>query len=392
MESTERNDFSNQHGHPSVPTLIVEPPATETISPRQSLRPTQPAISRNDFSGLTPSLSTSDSLRSRASSIRLRRQPSAQQLHHQYNAPGGLDGAADTEGRRRSFSEPQRPPWAASTDQGLARQDTFSSQMPEISEDHAEHHTDADGRTASEVLDSESQKQLGHHSRLRAATTATANAPRGFLRRLSSSRLSTSPEPPRSRHNMEEEYGSDAVDLLDVVDPEVSTLSTLTNVQNSLFIPDLGRFLNRRPTYDLSPYVTSGTPPPGEKAGGRSTAPSSISTRTEPVEPKPPVPPKSPVKPKQPRDLELETDSEPKLLTPEIEPQQRLGRTMSISSSMSESRYAVLPHGVTLVGWSDEDKELLNDHVRHMLHSKRSAFKRGMKGFGKYVRKRKFWG
>jgi hypothetical protein len=32
-------------------------------------------------------------------------------------------------------------------------------------------------------------------------------------------------------------------------------LGTLTNMQNSLFVPDLGRLVNRRPTYDLSKRV-----------------------------------------------------------------------------------------------------------------------------------------
>lgn len=59
----------------------------------------------------------------------------------------------------------------------------------------------------------------------------------------------------------------------------------------------------------------------------------------------------------------------------------------TISSTLTESRYAVMPHGERLHGWSDEEKEELNDLVRHMLHSKRAAFKRGMKGFGQYVRK-----
>src|SRR5436305_627254 len=34
-------------------------------------------------------------------------------------------------------------------------------------------------------------------------------------------------------------------------------MTTLTNVQNSLFIPDLGRFLNRRPTYELTRRPTN---------------------------------------------------------------------------------------------------------------------------------------
>lgn len=66
-----------------------------------------------------------------------------------------------------------------------------------------------------------------------------------------------------------------------------------------------------------------------------------------------------------------------------------LERTHSITSVMTESHYAVLPHGVSLEGWSEEDKEALDDHVRHMMHSKRSKFKYGMIAFGKYVQKRK---
>ena len=59
----------------------------------------------------------------------------------------------------------------------------------------------------------------------------------------------------------------------------------------------------------------------------------------------------------------------------------------TITSQLSESRYAVLPHGVTLDNWSQEDKDLLNDHVRHMMHSKREKFKRQMHAFKNYVKK-----
>lgn len=70
----------------------------------------------------------------------------------------------------------------------------------------------------------------------------------------------------------------------------------------------------------------------------------------------------------------------------------QIERTHSISSVVTDSHYAVLPHGFTLEGWSDEDKEALDDHVRHMMHSKRSKFKQRMVAFGKYVRKRKIDG
>ena len=64
-------------------------------------------------------------------------------------------------------------------------------------------------------------------------------------------------------------------------------------------------------------------------------------------------------------------------------------RTHSITSVMTDSHYAVLPHGIDLDDWTEEDKEALDDHVRHMLHSRRSKFKQRMKAFGKYVSKRK---
>jgi hypothetical protein len=65
-----------------------------------------------------------------------------------------------------------------------------------------------------------------------------------------------------------------------------------------------------------------------------------------------------------------------------------LTHSSTISSTLSESRYAVLPHGERLDGWTAEEKAELNDLVRHMLHSRREAFKRGMKGFKQYVKKR----
>jgi hypothetical protein len=40
---------------------------------------------------------------------------------------------------------------------------------------------------------------------------------------------------------------------------------------------------------------------------------------------------------------------------------------------------------VSLEGWSDEEIEELNDHVRHLLHSRREGFKRSWKGFKKYI-------
>ncbi|KAG9538197.1 hypothetical protein KCU97_g22935, partial [Aureobasidium melanogenum] len=79
----------------------------------------------------------------------------------------------------------------------------------------------------------------------------------------------------------------------------------------------------------------------------------------------------------------VETDAE------DVEMRPGIDRTFTIASQISdtEDHYAVLPHGLSLEGWSLAEKQELNDHVRHMLHSRRAAFKRGMKGFGQYVRR-----
>lgn len=63
----------------------------------------------------------------------------------------------------------------------------------------------------------------------------------------------------------------------------------------------------------------------------------------------------------------------------------------TITSALTghEPQFAVLPDNSDLEGWTVEDIRELNDHVRHMLHSRRSKFKRSMRGFGKYVSKRR---
>lgn len=142
--------------------------------------------------------------------------------------------------------------------------------------------------------------------------------------------------------------------LTDLPDPEVSTLSTLTNVQNSLFVPDLGSLLNRTPTYTLSPRgPESSDSDEGLEDAKRDTT----------------------------MDENLTRQREPSM--------QQIRAVRSLSSVLGEERYAVLPDGATLEGWTEEEIQELNDHVRHMLHSRRSKFKRAMKGFGQYVRKRK---
>jgi hypothetical protein len=90
----------------------------------------------------------------------------------------------------------------------------------------------------------------------------------------------------------------------------------------------------------------------------------------------------------EPGSLEEEIKRRP--VRPDLGERTHTGATINtISSNINDRYYAVLPHGVRLSGWSEEDKLELNDHVRHMLHSRRSKFRRGLKGFGQYVRRRR---
>lgn len=121
-------------------------------------------------------------------------------------------------------------------------------------------------------------------------------------------------------------------------------------MQNSLFIPNLGGFINRMPTYQISR-----APPSDEEQRTSTDEAESLEERQE--------------------------KERPRL--------DQLRPFSSMSSVLQGPRYAVLPEGHELEGWTKEDFAELNDHVRHMLHSRRSKFKRSMKGFGQYIRRRK---
>ncbi|EEA28945.1 integral membrane protein [Talaromyces marneffei ATCC 18224] len=196
------------------------------------------------------------------------------------------------------------------------------------------------------------QETLAHGQTLTRATPRLGMLRRASVAALSAigrNRASTVAGADPARHApAPDEYDSRIVDFLDVIDPEISTLSTLTNVQNSLFVPDLGPLLNRMPTYTLT------------------RRPSKVAEGLDAIQKKP-----EPVVAEEP----LQTIAErPPLVS-------------SMASALGPERFAILPDGVTLDGWTQEDIEELNDHVRHMLHSRRSKFKRAMKGFGQYVRR-----
>ncbi|ORY64781.1 uncharacterized protein BCR38DRAFT_430985 [Pseudomassariella vexata] len=165
----------------------------------------------------------------------------------------------------------------------------------------------------------------------------------------------------RRSDSRQEEYDSDIIDILDVLDPEVSTLSSITNVQNSLFVPSMGKWANRRPTYTISrtPAVPGAFP--------SSALPTA--TREESLR----------------ADENYTVEWTDYFSSPSSAPQRPA--VDRIPSTVTDRFYAVRPHDVSLQGWSDEEVAQLDDHVRHMLHSRCSKFRRKMKAFGQYVKR-----
>nr|OQO31262.1 hypothetical protein B0A51_01016 [Rachicladosporium sp. CCFEE 5018] len=309
-----------------------------------------------------------ESMRS-PSSIRIRRLPSrdaarpgsqaSENVTTQDFANFSIPGSPNA--RRRSTSAPQRPlSPEAGTD--LARQRTVEAYMPSIVEGQASAAQEARGLQPVKSRPTDLAPQLAPSISVArpdsreadnsgpAAMHSAGNAARTNrgLRRFRSGAL-----PPLIQHlPADDEYGADVIGMLDLIDPEVQTLGTLTNVQNSLFVPDLGRLLNRRPTYELSggstrygvSELSGAIPPPRARAGTTSTqlapirtAPATAGSATDPSE-----------------------DEERK-------------RRQSVSSQMSESHFAILASCMIM---SDISFTL-----------RREGFKRSMRGFRQYVKK-----
>ncbi|RAH44692.1 DUF2985 domain-containing protein [Aspergillus brunneoviolaceus CBS 621.78] len=317
-----------------------------------------------------PARPRAPSLRSRRPSIRLQRLPSfdssgvqsqrnaqtpnrplASQVDLTPSRPDANDEDDDDAwqgNRRRSSSEPRPGRWSTAPNPVLLTRFATGDQMHTL-------HEEASPQSPGVAADSLPPLPQQNPESLQIPRRGS----RGFMRwsggvpanRFTRNRASTvSGSAPAQTADLGDEYRSHIVDVLDVIDPEVSALSTLTNVQNSLFVPNLGPFLNRNQTYTLSPppaplrNLESSTSDEGEDEG-------------------------------------YEKGQEP-AVRPSIE-----HTLTSVVDEGGGPRFAVLPEGSDLAGWSPEEIEELNDHVRHMLHSRRSKFKRAMKGFGKYVSK-----
>ncbi|GIC89761.1 DUF2985 domain-containing protein [Aspergillus udagawae] len=264
----------------------------------------------------------------------------------------GDDGDAVWQGRRRSSSEPRPGRWSASNSFAptLLTTGDQTNVMPmySLKEEPSSPHSPIGELPSSQPFSTVHLEPPPPVIPRRESRNVLRRTSEAALNRFSRNRASTVngavPVTPPPNPNINE-YHPHMVDVLDVIDPEVAALSTLTNVQNSLFIPNLGGWINRMPTYTLS------TPSPRDES----------STETE-------------------GDETTETDTK----------QTRPTLATSLSSVLDEGperQFAVLPEEMTLEGWTKEELEELNDRVRHMLHSRRSAFKRAMVGFGKYVSK-----
>ncbi|CAH0015150.1 unnamed protein product [Clonostachys rhizophaga] len=362
------------------------PPLRDAPSFQQGSRPT----SSSGFPGFSGVYDEPPTPGSRRPSIRIRRRGSStssrpNSIAEQNNFLRSLADSGnrstshrndDFSGRPRSISQPERTHMAPeSSHLGRASRRAPQISMPRLTEEGARPTMEELGLHQDEPLSPVRSLPEQNLSRQRTSPEMPSQGP--MLRRMRAvSRLfkpgkrqdgqdtsdveaANAPPPPSRRGNrnsrVDDEYDELLVDYLDTIDPEIQTLSTLTNVQNSLFIPDLGSWVNRRPTYNLSrndidprlPRPVTATEPPGILPGER-------------IEP-----------------TDMAEDQGP--------PQ--LDRSNTISSRLTDSHYAALPHGASLEGWTEDEKWELDDHVRHMLHSRRSRFKRSMKGFGQYVRR-----
>lgn len=155
----------------------------------------------------------------------------------------------------------------------------------------------------------------------------------------------------RQRHDQQ------VVDLLDVIDPEVSTLTTLNDVQNSLFIPQLGRWVDR------SRYLRLTRPPPSDTIPLDSSEPSEQPSSTAPS-----------------AAGSSRTDIPAIPEEPEAEPP-------GTPPVVARGEYLVLPEGlVDWEKWSEKDRQGLDDYVRHLLHSRKWKARRTWRGFKQYFR------
>ncbi|KAF2132640.1 hypothetical protein P153DRAFT_333085 [Dothidotthia symphoricarpi CBS 119687] len=275
-----------------------------------------------------------DSSGRRSPSIRIRSPPAhhhTQHTHHAHPAP-----ATDDEwqaNRRRSVSAPQPPPPALfQDDEALRRQKTADQLRPVLEEGARTGDVNPNG-------------------------PPPARGPSVKRRPLAPRQLTALNMRRKDHHSNQHNMDASMVDVLDVIDPEISALTTLNNVQNSLFLPNIPWLYNRQPTYDLGQSASDSSDEEAANSSGR----------REPF-------------------IEMTQQEEAERAAAGLSRTNTLDSVLSTMEEGDDHHYAVLPHGASLPGWTRADKAALDDHVRHLLHSRRARFKRTMRGFGRYCR------
>ncbi|KAF9699919.1 hypothetical protein EKO04_002526 [Ascochyta lentis] len=347
--------------HPTITTTTQVPQSQPQAPQFQSRAPqTQTQISHPQMPAPTAAPTSVPITRTRTGSIRIRRPSSTRDIplaqpalavHPLQSIPQAQPAplsprpqpATDNSwlgqgNRRRSSSEPHRPSVAVLE-----------------AEHELRHHP-----TATTPL------QPLYENASQTGTNVSAGPPPsrgGSKRRPGMGRMSSAITLRRRDHQLKDhEIDNDMVDMLDVIDPEVSALTTLNNVQNSLFLPNLPWLYNRQPTYDL---MQSASESSDEEMGNVPARGASRNDRLTDMT--------------QPGEHEQASRGQ-------LQRTDTLDSTLSTLEEGPGHHFAVLPHGASLPGWTDEEKDALDDHVRHLLHSRRAKFKRSMRGFGRYCR------
>ena len=188
----------------------------------------------------------------------------------------------------------------------------------------------------------------------------------------------------------------------------MATVSTLSNVQNSLFVPDLRGLVNRAPLINLSSRTTP-LPPTAAHGGcdecknhnaarGRGRRLPSLhghSTNTggPSIEDRVPT-------------IDEVPDAEVAAIETLAEEQRgRRQRTTSTPPSIDSTlnadaesttgltqtargQYAVLPAGLDWEDWTPQERAELDDYVRHLMHSRKERFRRRARGFWQFFKRR----
>ena len=250
---------------------------------------------------------------------------------------------------------------------------------------------------AASVGGSSGLRGLFGSGRRRAATTATAPTGRSRAGSIVSQLTGRSggaggPEglqPPRT-----DVYDNQVSDLLDALDPEVQVLNTLGDIQNTWFIPATGLFDRTRKIQLTRPPATATV----EEVSEETLSPVSPVAGGEKLSPPPPPAVAVTAPDGQPVDVEKLPGA------PVPPPQAEAGVVESpeepvpssagkiVKNTVNQGKYFVISSKlVDMSDWTEEEKEELDDYVRHLLHSRKERFRRGLRGFGKYVRTRELY-